>query len=463
MKLILACCSLLFVACAGSTPQPEKQFTDSVLPAEHVQHVYAKDSLLQLQTLNDNSNTYTLYLPAGYDTTKQWPLLVFCDPHASGSYPVQLYRKLASAYGIILAGSNRSKNGMAPAESAALVSGVIDDLGKRLSLDKKQLFICGFSGGARVAGYTAMQRSDIAAVISCSAGIAAETAPAFICISAAGTRDMNYNEVENQHKRLEQQKARCYFLPFTGKHEWAPNTVIASALACIRLEQTGAGVIAADTVKTKSYITAICDNGVSAGKTDHLIAAPHFMAALKAARTVKDTALPARLYKSITGTAEYKSLLAQETALLQKEQSLQQLYANAIVNEPLVWWPQNLKGIDTVTTTYSQQARRVTDMHFRVWGYLSLMSYSYAGQALKQNNFPAADHFISIYKMVDPQNEEWAYMRAMYEMKQQQPDNALAAMKDAVKLGFTDKMRFMQEPAFQSVWSDKRFMDLFAQ
>ena len=450
------------MACAGSTHQPEKQFTDSVLPAEHVQHVYAKDSLLQLQTMSDNSNTYALYLPADYDTLKQWPLLVFCDPHASGSYPVQLYRKLASTYGVILAGSNRSKNGMAPSESAALVSGVIYDLGKRLSLDKKQLFICGFSGGARVAGYTAMQRNDIAAVISCSAGIASETTPAFICISAGGTRDMNYNEVENQHKRLEQQKARCYFLPFGGKHEWAPYSILSSALACIKLEETGTGIIATDTAKTKTYITEICDNGVIAGKTDHLIAAPHFMAALKAARIVKDTVLPARLYKSITGSSSYKELVAQETTLLQNEQRLQQLYANAIVNEPLIWWPQNLEGIDTVTTTNSQQARRVTDMHFRVWGYLSLMSYSYAGQALKQNNFPAADHFISIYKMVDPQNEEWAYMRAMYEMKQQQPDNALAAMKEAVKLGFTDKMRFMQEPAFQNVWSDKRFLDLFA-
>lgn len=461
MKMVIACCSLLFMACAGSTQQPEKQFTDSVLPAEHVQHVYAKDSLLQLHTGSDNSNTYALYLPADYDTLKKWPLLVFCDPHASGSYPVQLYRKLASRYGVILAGSNRSKNGMAPAESSALVSGMIDDLEKRLSLDNKQLFICGFSGGARVAGYTAMQRNDIAAVISCSAGIAAETTPAFICISTAGTRDMNYNEVENQHKRLEQQKARCYFLPFTGKHEWAPYSVLASALACIKLEATGAGIIPADSVKTKTYITGICDNGVTAGKTDNLIAAPHFMAALKAARTVNDTALPARLYKSITGSGSYKELVAQETALLQKEQSLQQFYAKAIVNEPLVWWPQNLEGIDTVTSTYSQQARRVTDMHFRVWGYLSLMSYSYAGQALKQNNFPAADHFISIYKIVDPQNEEWAFMRAMYEMKQQQPDKALAAMKEAVKLGFTDRMRFMQEPAFQPVWSDTRFTDLF--
>lgn len=456
--------SILLLACSGPADKPDSPFAaDSMLPVTPIPHRYATDSLLQLRTISDSTNSYALLLPQQYDTLKKWPVVIFLDPHASGSYPIQLYRKLASRYGIIMAGSNRSKNGMAPSESTALVNGLIDDLGKRLSLDNRQLILCGFSGGARVAGYTALQRSDIAAVISCSAGIAAETVPGFICISTAGTRDMNYNEVESQHKKLEQQKARCYFFPSGEKHEWASYTVLSSSLACITLEAMGAGILTTDTAKTKTLITEICDNGIAEGKTDHLIAAPHFLAALNASRVVKDTALAARLYHSMISKASYTNLLKNENELLQKEQRLQQFYANAITNEPLIWWPQNLKGIDTTATAFSPEARRTTDMHFRVWGYLSLMSYSYAGQALKQNNFPAADHFISIYKIVDPRNCEWAVMRATLEMKQQQPENALQSLKTAVKLGFRDKTRIMQEPAFQSIWSDKRLSDLFAE
>ena len=103
-----------------------------------------------VQCAADETQTYALYLPAGYTLERAWPLLMGFHPGARGRAIVEKYRDAAERYGYIVAASNNSRNG--PWEtSARAVTAMARDVGTRFSTDPKRLYATGHSGGARVA------------------------------------------------------------------------------------------------------------------------------------------------------------------------------------------------------------------------------------------------------------------------------------------------------------------------
>ena len=59
----------------------------------------------------DTSQTYTLYLPSAYDTTREWPLLLVFDPGARAARAAEVFREAAERFGWIVAASENSRNG----------------------------------------------------------------------------------------------------------------------------------------------------------------------------------------------------------------------------------------------------------------------------------------------------------------------------------------------------------------
>src|SRR6202000_2250489 len=105
---------------------------------------------------SDPTQSYAVYIPAR-GNKGALPVVYFFDPHGDGALPLNKYRSLAESYGFILVGSNNSKNGNDWNTTENSWRHVADDTKNRLKIDGSRVYTCGFSGGAKVASYIALQ------------------------------------------------------------------------------------------------------------------------------------------------------------------------------------------------------------------------------------------------------------------------------------------------------------------
>ena len=192
----------------------------------------------------DATQTYALYLPSGYATGKQWPIIYLFDPGGRGRRPVELYKDVAEQYGFILAGSNNSRN--FSSEQAKAVNAIWQDTHERLSLDEHRSYASGFSGGARVAGAMALSGppGQIAGVIAHGAGYpgnrvgSKDDLPYFF---AVGDEDFNWPEVINIRREREENGSPYRVRVFHGKHQWAPAAELGNALQYMNMKAMQSG------------------------------------------------------------------------------------------------------------------------------------------------------------------------------------------------------------------------------
>lgn len=195
-------------------------------------------------------HSYALYLPSGYSTDRKWPILYAFDAEARGALPVRRFRDAAEALGYIVAGSNNSRNG--PWEPVlAAVDALWQDTHARLSIDDRQVYTAGFSGGARVASEVGLIHSnEVAGVIGCSGTFPVRHMPdsslPFAFFATAGTTDFNLGEIEAVDSLLEDLDVPHHSEVFDGGHAWPPDGVCRRALEWMTLRAMRSGLRSLD-------------------------------------------------------------------------------------------------------------------------------------------------------------------------------------------------------------------------
>ena len=188
--------------------------------------------------------SYALYLPSTYSPDRKWPLLLSSDPLARGSAPLELQKAAAEKLGFILASSNNSRNGPGKARFDA-TEATLNDVQARLSVDTRQVYLAGFSGGARFSSQIALACKCSAGVLLDGAGFSNGQSPPpdapFPVFSAIGILDFNYSEVIPLQDALEKAGYPHWLRVFDGSHEWAPAEVMEEAMAWFRIQSMKAG------------------------------------------------------------------------------------------------------------------------------------------------------------------------------------------------------------------------------
>jgi dienelactone hydrolase len=184
--------------------------------------------------------SYALYLPAGYTPEKRWPILYAFDPGGRGRVPVALFRAAAERYGYVVAGSNDSRNGLAPAAVGAIINALWKDTHARLSIDDARVYAAGFSGGARVANRLAATCGGcVAGVISSGAGFPPDIAPTatlpYAFFGTVGVDDFNFREMRPLERTLDALGVAARLVTFAGRHQWCPEEVCAEGLSWMEL------------------------------------------------------------------------------------------------------------------------------------------------------------------------------------------------------------------------------------
>jgi predicted esterase len=174
-----------------------------------------------------------LFLPSGYTPEKDWPILYALYPSARGHIPVELFRLAAEEYNYILVGSNDSQNGPWQHVIQSLIV-LWNDTNERFSIDKKRIYVTGFSGGARAASiFSRVIIHPVAGIIGCGAGLAKslikpeQIHPAYY-LGIVGMADFNYREMMMLRSQFQQQDIAHRFFIHKGGHDWPP------AKTCLR-------------------------------------------------------------------------------------------------------------------------------------------------------------------------------------------------------------------------------------
>jgi dienelactone hydrolase len=203
---------------------------------------------VEVTCASDAMQSYSLYLPSTYTAAKRWPVIYFFDPGGHGRRPLELYKDIAETYGFILAGSNNSRN--FSNEQGKAVNAIWQDTQARLGIDEHRSYASGFSGGARVAGAMALSGppGQIAGVIAHGAGYPSnrtskDDLPYFF---AVGDQDFNWPEVINIRREREEQGLPYRVRVYSGRHQWAPASVMEEAMQYMTLKAMQAGNLAAD-------------------------------------------------------------------------------------------------------------------------------------------------------------------------------------------------------------------------
>ena len=444
------------IACGGKKPaqnpgtaigksalQDTPVIRDHFPVAKLVPMVYCRD---------DASQSYALYIPET-KTSKLLPVVYFFDPHGQGSLPLDKYKSLADKYQFILVGSNNSKNGNDWSFTEKIWRNLFGDTKSRLPIDIHSVYACGFSGGAKVASYLALNYPEIRGVVAGGAGLPDGIAAAdfgFSFTGIAGTGDLNMTDLVTLNSDFDKTRTRHRIIFFNGKHEWSPVETMDQAFAGLQLDalrESGAlpvdeGFIKMVASEYKNRVTASLNAGNQIVAEQDCALAENLLEGLSG-----DVAWFQREDASLLRNPGYQKQFKAQQALFTREAATKEFYQQQFQQGSPEYWKKTIAELERGSRTLGPEAA----MNQRLLAYLSLAFYSLSNQFIQSNQQAAAVYFDGLYKIADPENPEAWYFSAILDARADNSPSTEADLLKAVEKGFSDSTRLVTQPEFHQL------------
>lgn len=410
----------------------------------------------------DTNTTYAFFLPPHYEKGKPCPILILFAPGGNGLVPVTLFSTEAANNGFIIAGSNNSKNGMTFEQTTSIYRKMLADLTSRFTIEKKAVYLGGFSGGSRVAGAVAITEGGVAGVVGCGAGLPAinrKPVGRFSYLAVVGNQDFNYSEIQQLNKMLESGGYQHHLLVFDGIHQWPPKELIPDIFTWLRFDAMRQQAIPADRTEINSFIEK--NDKIAGALTSKGQLAMQQEVYKKMLHYLKGLTDIAPLQAEIKRLSEEKEVIVyhkQQEQLLDLEQELQQKYLPELQFKNIEWWTEETKRMLSLANKSGKSGTNL--VYQRLLGFLSMECYMYSTNNLQERKLTAAERFIEIYRLVDPTNAEHRFKAAKVAALKNNPDAVFNALNQAFELGFTDIDRIKSDAAFKPYLEDERFKGL---
>ena len=149
-QLITALLLLLCTTDGGAFETGESQLTYTFTEVAGAGAARAVESIIS----PDETITWEIYVPDGYQPNKPAGLLVYVSPSASGQIPGR-WKSVMDEYNIIWIAANRSGNKTPAGRRAAFALVAPTLAAKRYKIDLDRIYVSGFSGGGKMAGMLA--------------------------------------------------------------------------------------------------------------------------------------------------------------------------------------------------------------------------------------------------------------------------------------------------------------------
>lgn len=270
----------------------------------------------------------------------------------------------------------------------------------------------------------------------------------FAYIGIVGNKDFNYLEMKDVDNMLDKWDTYNYLLIYDGKHDWPPVNVMNQGFMFMDFDAMRNGLMPVDNGAIYEF-KRINDSVRDAARQKE-----DWYKLYEADR--KATVF----LQGLDDLEEYKNEVGQlvkkpqfivqqdkEMQLEKKESKLQQQYIQAMTTQSKSRWKKEINELIKLSKNAGTEGERLTSK--RLMNYLSLIAYFSAKNALEQKQAGAADKFLMIYEMVDPDNSEVYYLRASYFMLLNKPEKAVAQLQKAADKGFDEPERLTKSQTFK--------------
>ena len=230
--------SLLFLAAVLAAPLRAQTPSTDPAPGRVAERLAARA---------DTTQKYALYLPSAYAAEKRWPVMFVMDPRGRALLPLELFREAAERHGWVLMSSYNTLSDVdtAYATNERALNAMLDDAQRRWSLDRRRVYLAGFSGTARNAWiFVDPLGEHLAGVVAVGGGYpgarglwlaALSRMRPFAHFGIAGDADFNHDEMRRIDADLDGTALPHRFAAFPGAHQWPPRALAAEALEWMQL------------------------------------------------------------------------------------------------------------------------------------------------------------------------------------------------------------------------------------
>lgn len=206
------------------------------------------------------SESYSLFLPSSFETSKKWPVVFVYDMQGRGKKVLRMMVTSAESNGYILAASNNVSDSLPLTKNLLISQRMFNHVFDLLPIKHQRVYTAGFSGGARLASVVPTFIKQVKGVINCGSPIANTevlSSKNFVhFIGIVGVKDFNYHEMIQSKKTLDLKKISNQILVFEGGHQWPPHQYISTALQYLDLVAMRNKIIPSDSVRIESIYKA---------------------------------------------------------------------------------------------------------------------------------------------------------------------------------------------------------------
>jgi len=404
---------------------------------------YNADELLSINKIsknycsNDSLNTYYEYIPTKYSIAKKWPVIFCFDPHGDGFSPLDSIKEIAEKFGFILIGSNTISNSTQNIDQTLSV--LFDDVFKKYSIDNRRVFICGFSGGARIALSAAINLNKINGIIMCGAGITQplpELNKLLNVYLVVGNQDFNYREVVNSNNFFNT-SYNYHIEVFNGQHRWPPEHELHKAILWLLFNDMRKSFIEKDYDLINLFYNQSISNLKNYENDKQFVKA--YNAAKNGFDFLKDlhnTKVFQKKMKKLIKEKAFKEEKNKISSIFYKENLLQDQYLNSYLTKDTAWWKNELKSIENIYNSEKDEEMRA--LYKRILSFLGIAGYSLTKQYIVNHDFITANKVILIYEIIEPDNPDCLFFKAILKYKSGNNKEAQELFKQAKNKGFND-------------------------
>lgn len=399
----------------------------------------------------DTSIHYTVYVPE--TDNKKLPAIIFFDPHNQGKIPVNTYAQLASKYNYILIGSNDLHNGQTASQTEKIVLGLINEVESQYQVDENRIYLCGFSGGAKIAMMYGLNVPEVRGVVACGGSIVPNVKPdsSFCFVGMVGNKDFNYLDMQQTLATFSNLKTSYTSVVFDGKHEWPSADNFENAFISFDINAMKTGTIPANVDWLKSVYNSLSDSINRCMSAGEYIKSSELIGRVQGwFGSINNDIRLSAFMDNLSSNYLYQNQLERIQNLAKKEIELRGQFIGSFGSRDIEWWQDEVGNFKRSIASNDELVSLTSQ---RLMSYLSMVSYSLANNEILSNNAPSALKTLQIYEMVDPDNPDVYLMFARYYLMTNDREQMVASYKKAVKKGFTDNAQYASDPSWKMLFA----------
>ena len=418
--------------------------------------------------------SYALYLPSKYSESTKWPVIFIFDPGARGKLAVSGFVPAAEKFGYIAVCSNNSKNSMAGAELAEAINSVFSDTEIRFSIDTGRIYTAGFSGGSRVASMVALNSKFVSGVIGCGAGLpnyeGLKNIPSFDYFGLVGNRDMNYMEMSDLEKELDNKGMSSELRVFNGGHAWPSPDLLEEAIEWMELKAMYKGTKNRNSDFINSLLGKYNKRAVSLSEKGELLESVSCYRYItkdfpdhKTISKIKiklDSLLMTKNYAKLLKTWNNNRSWELEIQSTLIEDFNVRVRSEVLPDSIRSWWVAQINMLKTMETSKDTNKQVIAS---RVLMLLNILCYETGKNYSNSKRFMGALICYQLASIVQPDNKNYYFLLARTYSLNCETYEAIRSLEKAIKTGYDNKQSIEKDSAFFRLKNEKRFREILMQ